>query len=77
MMTKTLILASILAVSLSACNKKEDAAPAAGGSTPSTSAPATTAPSTTAPSTTAPSTTTPGGAMSPAPSTGGSSTAPK
>ncbi|WP_233235665.1 endopeptidase [Bordetella sp. LUAb4] len=76
MMTKTLILASVLAVSLSACNKKEDAAPAA-SSTPSTSAPATTAPSTTAPSTTAPSTTTPGGAMSPAPSTGGSTTAPK
>lgn len=72
MMTKTLILASVLAVSLSACNKKEDAAPAAGGSTPST-----TAPSTTTPSTTAPSTTTPGGAMSPAPSTGGSTTAPK
>jgi len=72
MMTKTLILASVLAVSLSACNKKEDAAPAAGSTTPSTTAPATTAPSTTAPSTT-----TPGGAMSPAPSTGGSTTAPK
>ncbi|MFC4275159.1 endopeptidase [Achromobacter aloeverae] len=67
MLSKTLILASVLAVSLTACNKKEDTAPAAGGSTPSTTAPSTTAPSTTTPPAA-------GGAMTPAPSTGGTTT---
>ena len=45
MMTKTLIVASVLALSLSACKKNDEAATPA-TSTPSTAAPATTAPGT-------------------------------
>lgn len=58
-MMKTLILASVLAVALTACNKKDDAA-APAGSAPSTSAPSTMAPSggATPPANTAPDTTT-------------------
>ncbi len=63
-MTKTLLLASVLAVSLTACNKHDSNAPAgSSSSTPSTTAPSTPAPSTTAPSPTPPAggaTTTPG-----------------
>ncbi|OZI46625.1 endopeptidase [Bordetella genomosp. 5] len=50
MMSKTLIVASVLAVALTACNKKEETAAPAGGSAPATTAPAPApAPSTPAP----------------------------
>ena len=39
MMSKTLIIASVLAVSLSACNKKEDAPAPATNPTPGASTP--------------------------------------
>lgn len=71
MMSKTLIIASVLAVALSACNKKEDApapatsptpgatTPAPGGTPPASPAPA--APGTTPGS----GSTTPGGSTTP------------
>lgn len=40
MMSKTLIVASVLAVALSACNKKDETAPPASNPAPATSAPA-------------------------------------
>lgn len=63
MMSKTLILASVLAVSLTACNKNDNATPA-GSSAPSSTAPA---PSSSGSTTTPPAggsgaTTAPGGA---------------
>lgn len=60
MMSKTLIIASVLAVSLSACNKKEDAPAPANNPTPGATAPA---PSSTPPATSPAPTpgTTPGG----------------
>ena len=39
MMSKTLIVASVLAVALSACNKKDETAPPASNPAPATSAP--------------------------------------
>ncbi|KDC62688.1 hypothetical protein L510_1744, partial [Bordetella bronchiseptica MBORD591] len=44
MMSKTLILASVMAVALTACNKNEDAAAPAGDGAPATTAPAPSAP---------------------------------
>ncbi len=71
MMSKTLIIASVLAVALSACNKKEDAAAPATSPTPgaTTPAPGGTPPASPAPTPgTTPGTgsTTPGGSTTPA-----------
>ncbi|MBO1114328.1 endopeptidase [Bordetella petrii] len=65
MISKTLILASVVAVALTACDKKEDTASPA-GSEPSTTMPA--------PSSPAPTTPAPGSSTTPAP--GGGSTTP-
>lgn len=71
MLSKTLILASVVAVALTACDNKEEAASPA-GSEPSTSMPA---PSSPAPATPAPTTPAPGSSTTPAPGgTGGSTT---
>ncbi len=71
MMSKTLIIASVLAVALSACNKKEDAPAPATSPTPgaTTPAPGGTPPASPAPTPgTTPGTgsTTPGGSTTPA-----------
>ncbi|MBV7502045.1 endopeptidase [Achromobacter sp. ACM05] len=71
MMSKTLIIASVLAVALSACNKKEDAPAPAANPTPgaTTPAPGGTPPASPAPTPgTTPGTgsTTPGGSTTPA-----------
>jgi len=69
MISKTLILASVVAVALTACDKKEDTASPA-GSEPSTTMPA---PSSPAPTTPAPTTPAPGSSTTPGGS-GGSTT---
>ncbi|PTX06544.1 endopeptidase [Achromobacter mucicolens] len=71
MMSKTLIIASVLAVALSACNKKEDAPAPATSPTPgaTTPAPGGTPPASPAPTpgtTPGSGSTTPGGSTTPA-----------
>nr|WP_313622903.1 endopeptidase [Achromobacter sp.] len=70
-MSKTLIIASVLAVALSACNKKEDApapatSPAPGATTPAPTTPAPAAPAPTPGTTPGSGSTTPGGSTTPA-----------
>jgi len=67
MMSKTLILASVLAVALSACNKSEEPQAPAGGTAPSTTTPAPASPSTppATPPASSPTTPAPGGATTP------------
>ncbi len=73
MMSKTLIIASVLAVSLSACNKKEDAPAPANTPTPGATAPA---PSSTPPATSPAPAPTPGTTPGGGSNTPGGSTTP-
>lgn len=71
MMSKTLIIASVLAVALSACNKKEDApapatSPTPGATTPAPGGTPPAAPAPTPGTTPGSGSTTPGGSTTPA-----------